>query len=338
MKEIEAYGKVVLPSSDPVVGGGITHLCFVAMKEGTPKIPEELTRVPIVVTPKDSRPKEEIINNVVENKKLIKDFDWIKTSKINNETAIIVSGGDSVDWFDLKQRIAETDGKVFCVKHSYPKLLEQGIQPFACVILDPRPIDGISTHGVVRKDLFKKVDKETIMLVASMTDPSVTKYLLEQGANIKGWQAYSDALRDMNVKDKIVVDKATGIDEGSTLITGGTCAAMRTIAIAHTLGFRNFDLFGFDCSIPNMTEEMKTETTDTEKNKPKYMQVETGGTKFWTTGELLAMAQDCEKLFDNVDMDMGINFFGEGTLAAAVWKQSKRGQEKYYTELLNVAA
>ena len=142
----------------------------------------------------------------------------------------------------------------------------------------------------------------------------------------------------MNVKDKIVVDKATGIDEGSTLITGGTCAAMRTIAIAHTLGFRNFDLFGFDCSIPNMTEEMKTETTDTEKNKPKYMQVETGGTKFWTTGELLAMAQDCEKLFDNVDMDMGINFFGEGTLAAAVWKQSKRGQEKYYTELLNVAA
>ena len=338
MKEIEAYGKVVLPSSDPVVGGGITHLCFVAMKEGTPKIPEELTRVPIVVTPKDSRPKEEIINNVVENKKLIKDFDWIKTSKINNETAIIVSGGDSVDWFDLKQRIAETDGKVFCVKHSYPKLLEQGIQPFACVILDPRPIDGTSTHGVVRKDLFKKVDKETIMLVASMTDPSVTKYLLEQGANIKGWQAYSDALRDMNVKDKIVVDKATGIDEGSTLITGGTCAAMRTIAIAHTLGFRNFDLFGFDCSIPNMTEEMKTETTDTEKNKPKYMQVETGGTKFWTTGELLAMAQDCEKLFDNVDMDMGINFFGEGTLAAAVWKQSKRGQEKYYTELLDVAA
>jgi len=47
------------------------------------------------------------------------------------------------------------------------------------------------------------------------------------------------------------------------------------------------------------------------------------------------MAQDCEKLFDNDQMDMGINFHGEGTLAAAVWEQSKRGQEKYYTELLN---
>lgn len=335
MKEVEAYAKVVLPSSDMVKDGGITHLCFVAMREGLPKLPDELTRVPIVVTPKDSRPKEEIINNVKENKKLIKDFDWIKTSKINNETAIIISGGDSVDWKQVKKTIKQTKGKVFCVKHSYPKLLENGVQPFACVILDPRPIEGTSTHGIVRKDLFKKVDDQTIMLVASMTDPSVTKYLLEQGANIKGWQAYSDALRDMEVKDKIVVDKATGIEEGSTLITGGTCAAMRTIAIAHTLGFRNFELFGFDCSVANMTEEMKKETTDTEKNKPKYMQVETGGHKFWTTGELLAMAQDCEKLFDNDQMDMGINFHGEGTLAAAVWKQSKRGQEKYYTELLN---
>jgi len=338
MKEVKAYAKIVLPSSDMVKDGGVTHLCFVAMKEGLPKLPDELTRVPIVVTPKDSRPKEEIINNVKENKKLIKDFDWIKTSKINNETAIIISGGDSVNWKLVKKTIKQTKGKVFCVKHSYPKLLENGIQPFACVILDPRPIDGTSTHGVVRKDLFKTVDDKTIMLVASMTDPSVTKYLLEQGANIKGWQAYSDALRDMNVKDKIVVDKSTGIEEGSTLITGGTCAAMRTIAIAHTLGFRNFELFGFDCSVPTMTEEMKKEKTDTEKTKPKYMQVETGGHKFWTTGELLAMAQDCEKLFDNVDMDMGINFHGEGTLAAAVWKQSKRGQEKYYTELLNDAA
>ena len=338
MKEIEAYGKVVLPSSDMVLGGGITHLCFVAMKEGTPKLPEELTRVPIVVTPKDSRPKEEIINNVIENKKLIKDFDWIKTSKINNETAIIVSGGASTDWKKLKEVIKKTKGKVFCVKHSYPMMLKHRIQPFACVILDPRPIEGISTHGIVRKDLFKKVDDKTIMLVASMTDPSVTKYLLEKGANVKGWQAYSDALRDMNVKDKIVVDKSTGIEEGSTLITGGTCAAMRTIAIAHTLGFRNFELFGFDCSVSEMTDEMKKEKTDTEQTKPKYMQVEINGNKFWTTGELLAMAQDCEKLFDNMEMDMGINFYGSNTLASAVWEQSKRGQEKHYSELLDVAA
>lgn len=337
MKEIEAYGKVVLPSADGVLGGGITHLCFVANKKGLPKLPEELTRVPIVVTPKDSRPKQEIIDNVKANSKLIKDFDFIKTSKVNNETAIIVSGG-TIDFKKLKQRIKATNNKVFCVKHSYPKLLKNGIKPFACVILDPRHIEGISTHNIVRKDLFKKIDKSTIFLVASMTDPSVTKYLLSKGANVKGWQAYSDALRDMNVKNKIVVDKETGIDEGSTLITGGTCAAMRTLAIGHTLGFRNFELFGFDCSVDEVTEEMKKETTDTEKTKPKYMKVELSGKHFWTTGELLAMAQDCEKLFDQAEIDMGIVFHGEGTLCAQVFENSMRGKEKHYSELLNVAA
>lgn len=335
IKEIKAFAKVVLPSSDGVLGGGITHLCFVANKKGVQKLPDELTRVPIVVTPKDSRPKEEIINNVKENKKLIKDFDWIKTSKINNETAIIVSGGHSTDFDLLKERIKDTNNKVFCVKHSYPKMLEHGIQPFACVILDPRPIDGTSTHGVVRKDLFKTVDDKTLFLVASMTDPSVTKYLLSKKANVKGWQAYSDALRDMSIKEKIVVDKETGIEEGSTLITGGTCAAMRTIAIAHTLGFRNFELFGFDCNIEGeMTEERKQERTETEPGKNKYFQVELSGKHFWTTGELLAMAQDCEKLFDNMEMDMGITFHGTDTLCAAVWEGSKRGKEKHYTELL----
>jgi len=338
VKEIEAFGKVVLPSSDAISVGGITHLCFVAMKKGTPGLPEEILRVPILVTPKDSRPREEIIDNIKANKKLIKDFDWIKTSKIHNETAIIVSGGSSTDFRLLKKRIKETNAKVFCVKHSYPKLLEAGIQPFACVILDPRPIDGTSTHGVVRKDLFKKIDKKTLFLVASMTDPSVTKYLLEKNVKIKGWQAYSDAIRNMEIKDKLVVDKDTGIDEGSTLITGGTCAAMRTLSIAHTLGFRNFELFGFDCSIDNVTEEMKQEKTDTESNRPKYMQVETNGFKFWTTGELLAMAQDCEKIFDNMEMDMGIVFHGENTLCSEVWKSSKRGKQKYYTELLKDAA
>ena len=171
-----------------------------------------------------------------------------------------------------------------------------------------------------------------------MTDPSVTKHLLSKGANVKGWQAYSDALRDMNVKNKIVVDKETGIDEGSTLITGGTCAAMRTLAIGHTLGFRNFELFGFDCSVDEVTEEMKKETTDTEKTKPKYMKVELSGKHFWTTGELLAMAQDCEKLFDQAEIDMGIVFHGEGTLCAQVFENSMRGKEKHYSELLNVAA
>lgn len=339
-KEIKAYGKIVLPSNDGVTGGGKTHIVFVAMKKGIKPLPEELTRTPIVVTPKDSRAKEEIVNNIKINKELISDYSFVNHRRINKETAFIVSAGNSVDFDLLKKRLKEEDGKVFCVKHSYPKLLEQGIDPFCCVILDPRPIDGESTHGVIRKDLFKKLDKNTLFLVASMTDPSVTKYLMSKKAKIKGWDAYSDAIRDESVKEKLVIDKESNIEEGSTLVTGGTCAAMRTISIAHILGFRNFELFGFDCSIPEVTEEMKKEkiSVNDEKEKPKYFKVEHSGNHFWTTGELLAMAQDCEKLFDATEPDMAITFHGENTLVSSLWEVSKRGKQKTYSEFLKHAA
>ena len=340
-KEIEAYGKVVLPSNDKVLGGGRTHIVFIANKKGIAKLPDHITRMPIVVQPKDSRPKEEIFANIKANKKLIKDFHWLKHGKINNETAIVVSGGQSTNFKKLKDKIAtyqdfnKSNCKIFCVKHSYLKLIQNGIQPYMCVILDPRHIDGVSTHGVVRKDLFKTIDKETLFLVASMTDPSVTKYLVNKGANIKGWSAYSEALRDLNEKNKLKILPETGIKEGETLVSGGTCAAMRTISIAHILGFRTFELFGFDCSVPTVTEEMKKETS---MNKPKYFKVETNGKYFWTTGELLAMAQDCEKLFDNNEIDVSLNVHGINTLVSEVWKNSKRAKEKSYTELVNNVA
>ena len=335
IKEIKAYGKIVLPSNDRVIGGGRTHLAFIANKKGVKPLPDHITRMPIVVQPKDSRPADEIYVNIKENKKLIKDFNWLKHSKVHNETALIISGGSSTDFNLLKRKARQPNTKVFCVKHSYPKLLENGISPFICSILDPRPIDGISTHGVKRKDLFKKINKDTNFLVASMTDPSVTKHLIKKGANIKGWSAYSEALRDTSVKDKLKINTDTGIEEGETLVAGGTCAAMRTISIAHILGFRNFELFGFDCSVPELTEEMKKEIV---LDKPKYFRVETNDVYFWTTGELLAMAQDCEKLFANKEMDMALKVHGKNTLVSEVWKNSLKANEKYYYEIMEDAA
>ena len=45
--------------------------------------------------------------------------------------------------------------------------------------------------------------------------------------------------------------------------------------------------------------------------------------QFWTTGELLAMAQDCERLFDKTDMDMELSFIGENTLCSETWGNRK---------------
>ena len=288
-------------------------------------------KVPIVIKPKDSVPKETIVSNINENLKILDKWDMVRSCNINDEHAIIVSGGPSLDISKLKYLARKTKGKIICVKHSYPALLRAGIKPWACVILDPRPVEGTSTHGIVRSTLFDKVDPSTKFFVASMTDPSVTKLLKEKTDNIYGWHAFSQAIKD-SIKTKEDGDALkANIGEDATFVTGGTCAAMRAIGMMHIFGFRNFHLFGFDCCMEGELSAEELSRT-MEDGKKKYMRVETNGYEFWTTGELLAMAQDCEKLFNNKDIEMNINVYGEGTLVSEVFKNSLRSQKAYYMD------
>lgn len=302
----------VLPSQDPVMGGGITHLGVVIHDNKLDELPSVLKEVPIIVKPKDCMPVDDIRKNIKENVKAMNS--WLEKCKPNGETLNIVSGGPS--FLKHIDYLKETKDKIICVKHSLPMLLEQGIIPWGCNILDPRPIEGTSTHGIVRKDLFKVVPKETNFFVSSMTDISVIQLLKKSNATIVGWNAYSDAIVEKEKDGKVVIPKELGIPQNATLLTGGTCAAMRAISVGHTLGFRNFNLFGFDCSVPEPKD--KTEVDGT--GKQKYLHVVTNGKKFWTTGELLAMAQDVEKLLQRTDVDMYMEFYGEDTLVSELWK------------------
>ena len=138
----------------------------------------------------------------------------------------------------------------------------------------------------------------------------------------------------------IKVEESLGIEEGAMLITGGTCAAMRAISIMHTIGFRKFELFGYDCSV----DQPKDEEELTPEGKKKYLKVGVGQHEsfedqdkyFWTTGELLAMAQDCEKTFEKENVDLRINFHGENTLVSALWKQAAVNRLKPYKEVLGI--
>ena len=323
----------VLPSQDRVKDGGTVHLMVRLKTEDLPDLPKSLSRTPIIVQPRDCVPKEEILDNINENIDLIKDWDFVQNCDIHDEHIIIASAGPSLDFEELKAVQEKNNAKIVCVKHSYPLLLEAGIQPWACVILDPRPINGTSTHGIVRTELFKEIDQTTKFFIASMTDPSVTKFIMDKTKNVYGWHAFSQAVADI-VSGKVEIDYKLKIDkDNATFVSGGTCAAMRAIGMMHIFGFRNFHLFGFDCSVDGLTEEQKKEKLD-DGVRPKYMPVEINDCHFWTTGELLAMAQDCEKLFDNPQVEMAVHFYGENTLVSEVYKLSRRSKPKSYMDLI----
>jgi predicted O-methyltransferase YrrM len=314
----DAYVYVV-PSNDPVMGGGITHLGVVVDLS----LPKYKARVPIIVHPKDCMPSDDIQNNIKAN--LPKIDKWINSRcRINNEIIFVVSAGPSLDVDKVKEdkemlEEANKVVKIVCVKHALPMLMDKGLIPWACTLLDPRPIEGVSTHGIVRSTLFDSISPRTNFLVASMTDPSVVDLLQEKDATIIGWHAFSEA-----VKGGI-----EGSGEDALMITGGTNAGLRTIGIGHTLGFREFHLYGFDMSLAGEPSEELQKGMD-EEGKPKFLNVSVGDENYWTTGELLAGGQDLEKLFQTAnEMDLILQFKGKG-MGAKLWEIEKPVEMKGY--------
>jgi len=338
--------KHLLPSQDKVAGGGHTHLVVFLHGTTLEDIPNQLKSVPIVVHPRDCVPKDYIKNNIKSNMTLIDPKKWVTKHMAHQQKAILVSAGPYLDYGALKMFIKDNpDAKLLTVKHAYPHLIANGIKPWGCIILDPRPITGVSTHNVVRKDLFKNLDPDTNFFVASMTDPSVTNFFISKQSKIWGWHAFTDSLRQEDEQgtqiqnQQVKVADDLGIPKGATMITGGTCAAMRGIGILHTMGFRNIDLFGFDSCRDEPSKEELTEVTGDieggEVPKPKYIEVSVDEKKYWTTGELLAMAQDCEKVFQDEGLEGVLTFHGKDTMVADLWeiqqkKKTRPEFEGYY--------
>ena len=338
--------KHLLPSQDKVAGGGHTHLVVFLHSTTLEDIPNQLKSVPIVVHPRDCVPKDYIKNNIKSNMTLIDPKKWVTKHMAHQQKAILVSAGPYLDYGALKMFIKDNpDAKLLTVKHAYPHLIDNGIKPWGCIILDPRPITGVSTHNVVRKDLFKNLDPDTNFFVASMTDPSVTNFFIAKECKIWGWHAFTDSLREESEQgtqiqnQQVKVPDDLGIPKGATMITGGTCAAMRGIGILHTMGFRNIDLFGFDSCRDEPSKEELTEVTGDieggEVPKPKYIEVSVDEKKYWTTGELLAMAQDCEKVFQDEGLEGVLSFHGKDTMVADLWeiqqkKKTRPEFEGYY--------
>ena len=99
--------------------------------------------------------------------------------------------------------------------------------------------------------------------------------------NIIGWHAYTSALTEMEEL------------ESQQLITGGTCSAMRTIGIGHTLGFREFHIFGMDCA-------MDGEPDDPEE-KDMY-----GRTKWVKTGILTEKTKEEKDVEEEVERSVAL--------------------------------
>ncbi len=298
----EASGqKRLITSGDGYAGLRQTISFGVVVREGF-AVPELRTR--IQVKPVDSVDKGEQLQHIAENSAAL--TTWIGNYQAHEKVALFVSAGPTVDSYleEIKRRQAE-GAVVFAVKHAFPALKKAGITPDWTVILDPRPVDGKSTHGIIRTELFKDAGPEDRFLFATMTHPSVRKHLEEKGAQLFGWHAHTQAT---------VAAKPAAFDTGM-VVMGGTCSATRIPMLAFVMGFRRFEFYGYDFFYP--------ENTTQEGIKQKLMKITLGADKhFLTTGELVAAMQDLGQWNQwLVNNRISVKFHGEGA-GAAIWEQT----------------
>ena len=269
------------------------------------------------IRPMDSADLSEIENNIETNLGLIQNwigiFDKALAPTPRPTKAVCIGAGPSLkrclkSGYIHKDMFPKEDYIIFTCKHALPLLKEYGFKGFYCVVLDPRAVEGVSTHGIVRQNLYEAIDPDTdevTFMVASMTSPTVTTFLQDRGYKVVGWHAATKALDKF--KERVPF-----------CINGGTNSILRSIGLAKDcFGIEETYLLGLDSSLEQPSKEdvdnpssfLYTEL-DTIAKSPKYLKSFFGpgegrnSNKFlslWTTGELAAQLADLEQFFHNRD-------------------------------------
>jgi hypothetical protein len=276
---------VVLPNKDPVSLGGVCHLAVT---------PPQYSPYPInlVVHTQNCVDNEQIHANIRYSTSLIKK--WLPGCVNNNKVAVIVSAGPSyLDYIDEIKARQDNGEYIFCVKTNHNDLIERGIIPFGCVLLDPRP----------KVKRFVVPHKDVKYFAASMVHPSTVDLLRSHDTYL-----YNAAVGAGEEK----LFKQFTDPQSKRIVTNGSTAASRAICVLRILGFTNYVLYGYDSCYKEAQDENET----TKNGYKKFWKVDKFGKSFFTSLEMLAQAQDFERIFEQVcgDPTYNITTIGDGMI------------------------
>ncbi len=295
-KHLFNTGDGYLGLSQPIHFGMVTRKGYPAFE----------LRTKLTVKPVDSVDKTEQFKHIAENSAAINV--WLEQYQAHERLALLVSAGPTLKSWVSNIRIKQALGaKVFAVKHALPELKAAGIKPDFVVVLDPREVEGRSTHGVVRSTLFDSAEAGDKFLFATMTHPSVRKFLEAKGCQLIGWHAHTQGVMEA---------KLPALERGLT-VGGGTCSATRMPMLAFIMGFRRMEFYGYDFFYP--------EDTDQKQVKQELIRVGIGVEgkhQFLTTGELVAAMQDLG-IWTRwmVENKLSVRFYGDGA-GPIIWEQT----------------
>lgn len=241
--------------------------------------------VELIVTTNNSRPKPELRANIEYACNLLneKKVNQVCPCNLHDRKAVMVGGAPSYKdrLEEIRQRHA--DGEyILATKNSYKYLQDNGITPWACVLLDPRP------HVI---DYLQDADASIRWFVASQCVPEVFDLLLEKHCNVWCYHAGVGVGEDSLIPDM-------RLPEVDMLIMGGSTSMTRGVRLFSQLGFYKFALYGLDSSYREKpTDELWGISQDKE---PQFIHMVYGKKqtqKHWSDPEFIAQLNDMKAMF-----------------------------------------
>lgn len=188
--------------------------------------------------------------------------------------------------------------KVMTCSGAHDFLVGKGIIPTWHIDLDPRE----------HKAKMLTPHKDVEYLIASCCHPNMLDKL--EGFNVKLWHIYN------NETNK---DLPLTIPRGEWVVTGGCNVGLRCLVLARILGYRNFHLFGMDCSFPKGSKHHAGEHLNASK---KVFEIPYDGKMYYGEPVMLDYART---FFHEMELlpDVTVKLHGEGLLQHMVAKEGQ---------------
>lgn len=218
--------------------------------------------------------------------------DRIETGPASGRTALLACYGPSLaSAIDKIERGENED--VISVSGAHDFLLSHGVFPDYHVECDPRPHKALN---------IERGFPEVEYLLASCVHPDL--FARVEGQRVRLW----------HIADSDHIEKFSAIGESPQhIIGGGGSVGLRSIPLLYAMGYRDFSIFGMDCSF---ADEGQTQWAGKHAGKRQDLcEVMCGDRKFISSPVLLTYATGFMELVQQ-RQDIVIRVYGDGLLQA----------------------
>lgn len=223
----------------------------------------------------------------------------------NNGDFCMVGSGTSIE--DNLQAIKDCHDQgmpIIAIKGAHDWLIERGIIPDVCIMLDPQPkiINCIKHRGQ-----WPKTHKGCIYMIASQCSPEIFEALKSQRVVI--WHALS------NIGEAKILP-------GRMLVGGGTTTGLRAFNIGYLMGFRRFRMFGFDSCLKDKESMIKRMSGE---KATKVIDVECGERVFPCNPAMAGQANELQTMIKMFDGNIRLKSYGYG-LITEILRERRRAK------------